>query len=281
MRGQVRGALRGEGGASDIGYRVLRPDGETRSIRTRYEIVRDMTGKPVKMIGTIQDITGQKRAEEELADLVEELRRSNTELEQFAYVASHDLQEPLRMVSSYTQLLARRYRGKLDDDADEFIGYAVDGANRMRRLIDDLLQYSRVGTRGKPLVPLDTWAVFDIVRTELRTAIEESDAQVSAGSLPTVTGDETQLVQLLLNLIGNALKFSGEEPVKVCVEAERRGGDWGSTRCATTASASSPSMPSGSSSSSSACTTKPTIPAPASGSRCPKRSWSVTGVGSG
>jgi len=173
-----------------------------------------------------EEIAERKRAEEEMAGLVEELRRSNAELEQFAYVASHDLQEPLRMVASYTQLLARRYRGQLDDTADEFIGYAVDGANRMQTLINDLLAYSRVGTRGKPLAPTDAGAVFKAARANLRVAIEESGAEVSSGPLPTVMGDQTQLVQLFQNLIGNAIKFRGEELLQVHVEAERQGRRW-------------------------------------------------------
>jgi two-component system, chemotaxis family, sensor kinase Cph1 len=158
---------------------------------------------------------------------VEELRRSNQELEQFAYVASHDLQEPLRMVSSYTQLLARRYRGQLDDAADEFIGYAVDGANRMQTLINDLLAYSRVGTRGKPLAPIDMAPLFEAARANMRVAIEESGAKVSSEALPTVMGDTTQLMQLLQNLIGNAIKFRDETRVpEVHVGAERRDGEW-------------------------------------------------------
>jgi len=159
------------------------------------------------------DITEHKHYEEKLAALVEELRRSNTELEQFAYVASHDLQEPLRMVASYTQLLARRYEGKLDAEADEFIGYAVDGANRMQKLINDLLTYSRVGTRGRELVPTDSQAAFEAACANLRRTIEESGAEVVCVGepLPTVVGDHTQLVQLFQNLISNAIKFSREE----------------------------------------------------------------------
>jgi light-regulated signal transduction histidine kinase (bacteriophytochrome) len=131
------------------------------------------------------------------------------------------------MVSSYTQLLARRYEGKLDDDADEFINYAVDGANRMQKLINDLLTYSRVGTRGKKFVPTDTGVVFDAACANLRRAIEESGAQITSETLPTVAGDETQLVQLFQNLIGNAIKFRDEKKTpEVRVGAERRGGEW-------------------------------------------------------
>jgi two-component system, chemotaxis family, sensor kinase Cph1 len=174
-------------------------------------------------LGVMFDITEHKRYEEKLAALVEELRRSNTELEQFAYVASHDLQEPLRMVASYTQLLARRYEGKLDADADEFIGYAVDGANRMQRLINDLLTYSRVGTRGGDLEPTDSREVFEAARANLRRAIEEAGARVALeGELPTVMGDHTQLVQLFQNLLANAIKFKGEgEAPEVRVGAQR------------------------------------------------------------
>lgn len=173
-----------------------------------------------------KEITRRKRYEEALQRQVEELARSNAELEQFAYVASHDLQEPLRMVSSYTQLLARRYRDQLDSDADEFIGYAVDGANRMQILISDLLAYSRVGTRGRDLVPTDAGAVFETARANLRVAIEESGADVTSDELPAVMGDETQLVQLFQNLLDNAIKFRGEERPRIHVGVERQDGGW-------------------------------------------------------
>jgi PAS domain S-box-containing protein len=181
-----------------------------------------------KLYGQAQrDITERKRYEEALQQRAEELARSNAELEQFAHVASHDLQEPLRMVSSYTQLLARRYEGKLDAEADEFIGYAVDGANRMQILINDLLAYSRVGTRGEALAPTDTRSVFDVACANLMRAIEDSGAEVTSGELPSVLGDQSQLVQLFQNLLSNAIKFRRSEgPVKVHVGAERRDGEW-------------------------------------------------------
>jgi PAS domain S-box-containing protein len=166
----------------------------------------------------LRDVTDRVRGEEELAARTEELERSNAELEQFAYVASHDLQEPLRMVASYTQLLARRYRGKLDEDAEEFIGYAVDGVTRMQALINDLLAYSRVGTRGGAFEPVDTGAVLDRVLASLGPAMEDAGA--------TVTHDPGQLGQLLQNLVGNAVKFRGEAPPRVHVSAERGEGEW-------------------------------------------------------
>jgi signal transduction histidine kinase len=168
----------------------------------------------------------RRRAEDSLRLHAQELARSNEELQQFAYVASHDLQEPLRMVASYTQLLARRYRGRLDADADAFIGYAVDGVNRMQRLIQDLLAYSRVGTQGHELHPCDAQQVFQRTMDNLRTAIDEARGEVKVGPLPRVLADETQLAQLFQNLVSNALKFHGEAPPRVEVSAERQGPDW-------------------------------------------------------
>ncbi|MGH7828110.1 MAG: sensor histidine kinase, partial [Candidatus Binatia bacterium] len=161
-----------------------------------------------------------------LMDKARELARSNTELEQFAYVASHDLQEPLRMVSSYTQLLARRYKGKLGSDADEFIAYAVDGATRMQRLIQDLLAYSRVGTNGGEFEPTNCEDLLGRVLGDLKVAIEESGAVVTHDPLPTARADGGQIGQLLQNLIGNAIKFRNQEPPLVHVSSKRNGKEW-------------------------------------------------------
>ncbi|HEY9847297.1 MAG TPA: GAF domain-containing protein, partial [Candidatus Caenarcaniphilales bacterium] len=156
----------------------------------------------------------------------QELMRSNTELEQFAYVASHDLQEPLRMVTSYLQLLERRYHGKLDQAADEFITYAVDGASRMRTLINDLLTYSRVGKQAKPFELTDCTAIVNRTITTLKLAIAESNARVIYKLLPTVMADPTQLTQLFQNLIGNAIKFRSQGPPEIVIEAERQEHGW-------------------------------------------------------
>jgi len=166
-----------------------------------------------------REVADRKRGEEALA-------RSNAELEQFAYVASHDLQEPLRMVTGYVQMLARRYKGQLDADADDFIGFAVDGAERMATLINDLLAYSRVTRRGKAFEPTDCEAVMQEVLANLEVAVTETGATVTHDPLPTVVADEVQLGRLLQNLIGNAIKYHGEAPPKVHVSAEQTGGLW-------------------------------------------------------
>jgi len=168
-----------------------------------------------------QELTERKRAEAKLKQTVVDLKRSNADLEQFAYVASHDLQEPLRMVASYVQLLERRYKGQLDADADDFIAYAVDGANRMQALINDLLAYSRVGTRGQLFEPTDCKVALDQALANLQVAIEESGAVVTHDGLPTVMADGSQLVQLFQNLIDNGIKFRSEEPPRIHVSAKR------------------------------------------------------------
>lgn len=174
----------------------------------------------------ISQFVGRRRAEEQLKQRAEELARSNADLQQFAYVASHDLQEPLRMVASYTQLLARRYRGRLDDDADEFIGYAVDGATRMQNLIQDLLAYSRVGTRGKEFGPTDCNALVDRVIADLAPSIQETSAAVTREDLPTIVADGPQLGQVFQNLIANAIKFHGPKCPWVRVAARPEGESW-------------------------------------------------------
>jgi PAS domain S-box-containing protein len=175
----------------------------------------------VLVTAAIRDITVRKAAEAELLEKVEALNLSNQELEQFAYAASHDLQEPLRMISSYTQLLARRYKGQLDPDADEFIAFAVDGAARMERLIQDLLAYSRVGTEGRDFEPTSSEDALGQALINLRGAIEDSGAVISHESLPDVLADETQLVQLFQNLVGNGIKYRRSAPPEVRLSATR------------------------------------------------------------
>jgi signal transduction histidine kinase len=184
-------------------------------------------------VTTFTDITARKRAERtlreharKLSEYAKDLERSNAELEQFAYVASHDLQEPLRMVSSYCQLLQRRYKDKLDADAEEFITYAVEGAARMQRLINDLLAYSRVGTRGKPFEPIDCNEVLAVALANLQAVVTETGARITQDPLPVVSGDGVQLVQLFQNLLGNAIKFRGETPPQIHVTAKPDGGGW-------------------------------------------------------
>jgi len=165
------------------------------------------------------------KVEVDLARKVDELARSNADLEQFAYVASHDLQEPLRMVTAYTQLLGERYRGRLDENADKFIGYASEGALRMQVLIQDLLAFSRVGKK-EASKSFDCNDVVKETLLALTSAIEESGAVVTHGELPTLWADRTQIVQLFQNLIGNAIKFHGKEPPTVSVQAEKVGEQW-------------------------------------------------------
>jgi len=163
---------------------------------------------------------------EEEAELAANLTRSNRELEQFAYVASHDLQEPLRMITGYTQLLAKRYKNKLDQDAEVYIGYAVDGAKRMHTLINDLLAYSRVGTKGKEFKPTDCEAVFRSTLVSLRDAIKDTSATVTHGPLPTAIADAIQLGQLFHNLIANGIKYCNNGTPEVHVSCRSEGSDW-------------------------------------------------------
>jgi signal transduction histidine kinase/DNA-binding LacI/PurR family transcriptional regulator len=189
-----------------------------------YETLRTQISSALKGALLLQE---RQQAEDALARQAQELARSNTELQHFAYVASHDLQEPLRMVKSYVQLLERRYQGQLDEDADEFIHFAVDGAERMQTLITDLLQYSRVSTHGKPFALTDCSVVIDRALTNLKVAIEESGAVVTHDELPTVMADETQLIRLLQNLIGNAIKFRTKETQpEVHIGVEHADGEW-------------------------------------------------------
>ncbi|HEU4740557.1 MAG TPA: PAS domain S-box protein [Meiothermus sp.] len=231
LAGLYRRALAGERVNDEVNF------GE-RIYLLRVTPVRSLDGRVRQGLAFTQDITELKRLERELrtlnaelearvAERTAELERSNRDLEQFAYVASHDLQEPLRMISSYTQLLAKRYAGKLDEKADQYIHYAVDGANRMQRLIQDLLAYSRVGTRAQALEPTDANTVLQETLENLQFAIQENGAVVEADPLPRVLADRSQLGQVFQNLIANALKFRHpERPLHIRVGAVRQDGMW-------------------------------------------------------
>ncbi len=216
QQAEKNGSFEGEG------WRV-RKDGSRFLASVAITALRD-EGGPLRGFGKItRDITDRRIAEEHLMRTMAELKRSNDELEQFAYVASHDLQEPLRMVASYTQLLGQRYKGRLDSDADEFIGYAVDGCNRMQRLIRDLLSYSRSGENIGTLQPISAEAALEEALANLQVAIEESGAIVTHDGLPVIMTDETQLIQVFQNLVGNAIKYRSAEVPHVNVSAKGSG----------------------------------------------------------
>jgi len=200
-------------------YRIFRADGMIRYLKCSGAVTRDAAGQALRMTGSVQDITARREIEEALAETARELTRSNEELSQFAAIASHDLQEPLRMVASYTQLLGKRYKGKLDADADDFIGYAVDGAQRMQRLIQDLLAYSRIGSKGVELCRTGAEAALEGALWNLKGSIEESGAVVTHDALPSVLADATQLTQLFQNLVGNAIKYRGPQVPLIHISA--------------------------------------------------------------
>jgi len=207
-------------------YTALRKDGSTFPVIV-YAAPIIQGDKAVGLRGVTIDITELKLLHDELEQTLEKLQSSNAELEQFAYVASHDLQEPLRMVASYTQFLARRYQSQLDADADEFIAYAVDGVNRMQKMINDLLEYSRLNTRAKPLEMTDCEDTVDQALSNLQIAIEESDAVITHEPLPAVMADPTQLLRLFQNLISNAIKFSRNSGIpKIHIRVEQTDGMW-------------------------------------------------------
>ena len=226
-------------------HRIIRADnGKDVWLASFGQALYDEAGQAVRFIGIILDITDRKRAEQvlqqakedleikvqerttELRQLNENLVRSNQELEQFAYVASHDLQEPLRAVTGYTQLLVQDYQERLDESAQEYTAYIVDGAKRMQQLIQDLLAYSRVGTRDLTFASTDCNVVLKQVLRNLQVAIAENNAAIVLDSLPTVIADKNQLTQLFQNLIGNAIKFRREAPPQIHISAELKDGEW-------------------------------------------------------
>jgi PAS domain S-box-containing protein len=195
--------------------------GELRSFELRFARLSER-----RFIAVVLDASERRDRERELRQRVRGLEQSNADLEQFASIASHDLREPLRMVVSYTQLLAERYRGQLDEKADKFISYAVQGATRMQRLIDDLLAYSRLENPGRPSLPTPASDALRDTLSDMRTTIQDSGAQIQYGSLPIVLVDPVQLTQLFQNLIHNAIKFRREEPPHIELTAEPEGGMW-------------------------------------------------------
>jgi PAS domain S-box-containing protein len=206
--------------------RILRKDSMVRWVSLHGQVIRGEQGQPLRLLGTIVDITESKQAENLLLERTRELMRSNAELEQFANIASHDLQEPLRMVASFTQLLERRYQGQLDKNADEYIHFITEGAVRMQHLIQDLLSISRVGTHTKPFTRVALEPLVQDVLDNLQVAIQENGAEITHNALPVIFGDPIQLAQVFQNLIANALKFHSSQPPRIHISASRQGKDW-------------------------------------------------------
>lgn len=215
-----------EGEVWDYPLEIQHKNGQVTPVLYNASIYKGETGKVIGVFAAARDITERKKAEELLKLKLEELARSNAELEQFAYVSSHDLQEPLRMIASYLQLLQRKYHGKLDDKADKYIYFAVDGATRMQNLINDLLEYSRVTTKAREFEPTDCKSILDQVIFDLDVSIKESEASISYSSLPVVMADSIQLAQVFQNLISNAIKFRSEKVPKIEISAEEKDEQW-------------------------------------------------------
>lgn len=234
-------SLREENVGFEIEHRIVQKStGRIRYVHEKCEHIRDASGKVVRSGGMVHDITERNEADKkimilnnelernirQLAVINKELARSNEDLQQYAYIISHDLQEPLRSVSSFVQLLSRRYQGKLDAKADTFINFAVEGAAHMHRLLTDLLRFSRVGGGELHLGKVSLESVLKKTMHHLKNAIEESGAIIESESLPVVLADEMQLNTLLQNLISNALKFRGEEPPRIHISSKREGHEW-------------------------------------------------------
>lgn len=220
-------ARRRQGISEQLEGELVRKDGGRVYALLETSPILDDDGSYVASIAGVQDITERKLNEERMIRTLAELDRSNKELEHFAYVTSHDLREPLRMMTSFAQALEKRYKGSLDGTADEYIHFIVDGASRMQKLIDDILVYSRVGTQGLPFEPVDMGNALQEVLLNLKAAVNESEARIASDPLPVIQGDPVQMQQVLQNLIGNALKFrrEGESP-SVRISARRSGSDW-------------------------------------------------------
>jgi PAS domain S-box-containing protein len=221
-----REAFSGEHNSMIYESEIARKDGTIRSVETRIGfIMRD--GKRTEMLSVIRDITERKQAEARLEKLAQDLSRSNAELDQFAAVASHDLQEPLRMISSCLELIKQRYIPRLDDEAKEFIDFAVDGAKRMKMLITGFLSYARLKTDENSFAPFSSEAALKAALMNLQVAIEEANATVTYDPLPEIVGNKTLFTNLFQNLVGNALKFQGKDAPVVHISAQRTpAGEW-------------------------------------------------------
>jgi PAS domain S-box-containing protein len=215
-----------EGFVSDYALEIRHRNGSITSVLYNSSVYKDESGAVIGIFAAARDITERKKAEIILKLKLEELALSNAELEQFAYVSSHDLQESLRMISSYLQLLQRRYEGNIDEKADKYIHFAVDGAFRMQNLINDLLEFSRVTTRAGETTPTDCELVLNQVLSNLDLYIKENRATVSYGHLPEVMADNIQLAQVFQNLIINGIKFHSEEAPQICIAAEKKAKEW-------------------------------------------------------
>ena len=203
----------------------MRKDGTLVDVSLRASPIKDFTGKIIGVSAIVRDITKRKRLEERIKRYSEKLQQSNKELDNFASIAAHDLSAPLRAVSGFAERLQKRYKGKLDAQADQYVAHIVEGTGRMRHLINDLLQYARIGTREKPLGPVDVNAIIGKTLANLTFEIQESKAVVTVDSLPTVSADSTQLIQLFQNLVGNAIKYRSNAP-HIHISAERKNGEW-------------------------------------------------------
>ena len=215
-----------EGMVIDYPLGIKHKKGHVTPVLYNASVYKDEFGNVIGVFAAARDITERKQAEKMLKLKLEELARSNAELEQFAYVSSHDLQEPLRMIGSYLQLLQRRYHGKLDDKADKYIDFAVDGASRMQNLINDLLEFSRVTTRANEFKSTDCELVLNQVLSNLEVSITESKAVILHDHLPSIMADSTQLAQVFQNLISNAIKFHSEKAPEITISAQEKSDHW-------------------------------------------------------
>jgi len=214
--------LLSEGKPHNFDFRIILDNGSTRVLNTLAEVAEyDKNGKPSTILGINQDITDRKEIELKLNENIKKLAQSNKELEQFAYITSHDLREPLRMITSFLQLLEKRYKDQLDQDANEFIGFAVDGAKRLDAMTNDLLQYSRITSEKREVTSVNFEQVLEHVLTNLKVQIEENNAFITHDPLPILYGDEQLKVQLLQNIISNAIKYRSQETPKIHISAKK------------------------------------------------------------